>query len=45
MDFIKEKGMNSAGPLMGVVMKDLRGKVSGKEISRVLKEKISAIIG
>ena len=44
MDFIKEKGMNSVGPLMGVVMKDLRGKVSGKEISRVLKEKISAII-
>ena len=44
MDFIKEKGMNSVGPLMGVVMKDLRGKVSGKEISSVLKEKISAII-
>lgn len=41
MDFIKEKGMNSVGPLMGVVMKDLRGKVSGQEISRLLKEKIS----
>ncbi|MFH1323588.1 MAG: Glu-tRNA(Gln) amidotransferase subunit GatE [Methanobacteriota archaeon] len=41
MDFIKEKGMNSAGPLMGVVMKELRGKVSGKEISKLLKEKLS----
>jgi glutamyl-tRNA(Gln) amidotransferase subunit E len=41
MDFIKEKGMNSAGPLMGVVMKELRGKVSGQEISRLLKERLS----
>ncbi len=41
MDFIKDKGMNSAGPLMGVVMKELRGKVSGQEISRLLKEKLS----
>jgi len=30
MDFIKEKGMNSVGPLMGVLMKELRGKVSGQ---------------
>ncbi|MCX9015139.1 MAG: hypothetical protein OIN89_10195 [Candidatus Methanoperedens sp.] len=45
MDFIKEKGINSAGPLMGIVMKELRGKVSGQEISRVLNEKISAITG
>jgi len=41
MDFIKEKGMDSAGPLMGIVMKELRGKVSGQEISRLLKEKLS----
>ncbi|VVB90616.1 Glutamyl-tRNA(Gln) amidotransferase subunit E [uncultured archaeon] len=40
-DFIKEKGISSVGPLMGVVMKELRGKVSGKEISRLLTEKIS----
>jgi glutamyl-tRNA(Gln) amidotransferase subunit E len=40
MDFIKEKGMNSVGPLMGVVMKELRGKVSGKEISWLLKERL-----
>jgi glutamyl-tRNA(Gln) amidotransferase subunit E len=41
MDFIKEKGINSVGPLMGVVMKELRGKVSGQEVSRLLKERIS----
>ncbi len=41
MDFIKEKELNSVGPLMGVVMKELRGKVSGQEVSRLLKEKIS----
>ena len=41
IDFIKEKGMDSAGPLMGIVMKELRGKVSGQEISRLLKEKLS----
>lgn len=45
MDFIKEKGMNSVGPLMGVVMKEFRGKVSGQEISRLLKEKISKKLG
>ncbi len=41
MDFIREKGLNSVGPLMGVVMKELRGKVSGEEVSMLLKEKIS----
>jgi glutamyl-tRNA(Gln) amidotransferase subunit E len=41
IDFIKEKGINSVGPLMGVVMKELRGKVSGQEISRLLTQKIS----
>lgn len=45
MDFIREKGLNSAGPLMGVVMKEFRGKVSGQEISRLLKEKISKKLG
>jgi len=30
---------------MGLVMKELRGKVSGQEVSRLLKEKISAKLG
>ncbi len=41
MDFIKEKKMNSVSPLMGLAMKELRGKVSGYEVSRLLEEKIS----
>lgn len=41
MDFIKLKGIDSVGPLMGIVMKELRGKVSGQEINRLLKEKIT----
>lgn len=45
MDFIMKRGIDSAGPLMGVVMKELRGKVSGQEVSRVLKEKIQAKLG
>ncbi len=45
MDFIKAKGLDSVGPLMGVIMKDFRGKVSGQEISRMLKEKISKKLG
>lgn len=45
MDFIREKELDSVGPLMGVVMKEFRGKVSGQEISRILKEKISKKLG
>ncbi|KCZ72350.1 glutamyl-tRNA(Gln) amidotransferase, subunit E [Candidatus Methanoperedens nitroreducens] len=45
IDFIKERGLNSVGPLMGVVMKEFRGKVSGQEINRLLKEKISRKLG
>lgn len=44
MDFIREKGLDSVGPLMGVVMKEFRGKVSGQEVSRILKEKIRRIV-
>jgi len=45
MDFIREKGLNSVGPLMGVIMKEFRGKVSGQEVSMMLTEKISKKFG
>ncbi len=45
MDFIKQKGLTSVGPLMGLVMKDFRGKVNGQEVSRLLTEKISKKLG
>jgi glutamyl-tRNA(Gln) amidotransferase subunit E len=43
-DFVKEKGMDAAGPLMGLVMKDLRGKVDGKMVNETLRKKIQDII-
>ncbi len=40
-DFVHERGPGAIGPLMGVVMQELRGKADGKLISRILTEKIS----
>ncbi len=39
-DFVQERGMGAMGPLMGVVMKEFRGKVDGKKLSGILKEEI-----
>ena len=39
-DFVRERGMGALGPLMGVVMQELRGKADGKLISKILTEKI-----
>ncbi len=38
--FIQERGVGATGPLMGVVMKKLRGKAPGEKINRILREKI-----
>ncbi len=43
LDFIREKGARALGPLMGVVMKELRGKVDGKVINRILEEKVKEV--
>ncbi len=40
-DFVRQKGMAALGPLMGVVMNEVRGSVDGKLVSQVLKKKIS----
>ncbi len=39
-DFVHERGEGALGPLMGVVMQNLRGRADGKLISRILTEKI-----
>ena len=44
MDFIREKGERAVGPLMGVVMKELRGKVDGKVINKILAEKVNDVL-
>ncbi len=43
-DFVKEQGMRAVGPVMGVVMKEVRGSVDGKVISEILKKEIQAMI-
>jgi glutamyl-tRNA(Gln) amidotransferase subunit E len=42
--FVQQRGMDAVGPLMGVVMKELRGKADGKTISEVLKKEIEKSI-
>jgi glutamyl-tRNA(Gln) amidotransferase subunit E len=44
MDFIRERGMSALSPIMGVVMKELRGRVDGKVVSEILKEEIKKVI-
>lgn len=43
-DFVQEKGTRAVGPLMGVVMKELRGKVDGKIINRMVAEKVKEVL-
>jgi glutamyl-tRNA(Gln) amidotransferase subunit E len=39
-DYIAKRGTEAIGPLMGLVMKELRGSVDGKIVSDILKKKI-----
>ena len=43
-EFVKERGAHALGPLMGVVMMELRGKVDGKLISKTLEEEIQKVL-
>ena len=43
-DFIIEKGDRAISPLMGICMKEFRGKVDGSLINKILKEKIEEIL-
>ncbi len=44
VDFVKERGMASMGPLMGPVMAELRGKADGAVISAKLKQAIEKVL-
>jgi Glu-tRNA(Gln) amidotransferase subunit E-like FAD-binding protein len=44
IDFVKKRRLESLGPLMGVVMKELRGKADGKLISNILKQEIQRVL-
>jgi len=44
LEFVKTKGVGAVGPLMGVVMKEVRGKADGKLVNEVLREKILSVL-
>lgn len=39
-DFVDEREMGAVGPLMGVLMEELKGKADGEKISEILREEI-----
>ncbi len=43
-EFVREKGEAAVGPLMGVAMKELRGKLDGKKAADLLKERVQAFL-
>ncbi len=45
IDFVEEREMGAVGPLMGVVMEDLKGKADGEKVSEILREEIQKRIG
>jgi len=45
IDFVEEREMGAVGPLMGIVMEDLKGKADGEKVSKILREEIQKKIG
>lgn len=43
-DFVQARGLEGAGPLMGVLMKEFRGKVDGAVLNRVLAKEIERFL-
>jgi len=43
-DFIQQKGNAALGPLMGIVMAEVRGSVDGKIVSEILSKEIHAVL-
>jgi glutamyl-tRNA(Gln) amidotransferase subunit E len=44
VDLVKSKGERAVAPLMGLVMKELRGKADGSIVSAILKKEIQNIL-
>ncbi len=42
--FARERGMGALGPLMGVVMQELRGSVDGKVVSETLRRELQRLL-
>ncbi|MDD1773557.1 MAG: Glu-tRNA(Gln) amidotransferase subunit GatE [Methanomassiliicoccales archaeon] len=43
--FVREKGMSAVGPLMGVVMEELKGRIDGKIASELLEREVKKLLG
>ena len=43
-EFVRERGEAALGPLMGLVMKELRGKADGALISAALRREIERLL-
>jgi glutamyl-tRNA(Gln) amidotransferase subunit E len=45
LKMIEEQGSRAIGPLMGIAMKTMRGKIDGQKINQLLEEKIKRKLG
>jgi glutamyl-tRNA(Gln) amidotransferase subunit E len=45
LDFVREKGEAAVGGLMGVAMKELRGKADGKLVKKLLTSEVKRVLG
>ncbi|HIJ06893.1 MAG: Glutamyl-tRNA(Gln) amidotransferase subunit E [Methanomicrobiales archaeon 53_19] len=43
-EFIRDRGMAALGPVMGVVMKEVRGRIDGQIVADILKRSIEKVI-
>ncbi|HJJ29706.1 MAG TPA: Glu-tRNA(Gln) amidotransferase subunit GatE [Methanocorpusculum sp.] len=44
LDFIRTRGNAALAPVMGLVMKEVRGRIDGKVVSEVLEEELGRIV-
>jgi glutamyl-tRNA(Gln) amidotransferase subunit E len=44
IDFIRERGKRALGPLMGIIMEEVRGSIDGKLVSDALNREIDRIL-
>lgn len=43
-DFVRERGMGALGPLMGIVMAEVRGSADGKKVAGLLRNAIAGVL-
>jgi glutamyl-tRNA(Gln) amidotransferase subunit E len=43
-DFVRARGLESVGPLMGILMKEFRGRVDGKKLNAVLALEVERLL-